>query len=865
MGEYADRFQAELVAVYEAAGRPTLERLVRLGREQSPPMQAADATISGWLTGRAVPGEAHTRYFLILAVFLQGRAVAQGGRYAARPEAWWQQLLLRARQERDAARGGRPRTGGAPAVASGPVTLPPAPAGFTGRTAELDKVLGWLEPVDGAAGDTAVAVVSAVAGMGGVGKTALAVHAAHQARLRGWFPGGILFADLRGYGHDHVGVGDVADRFLRALGVKAKDLPDAVEEKIDLWRLMLGTLAAQGRPLLAVLDNVRTPGQITALLPAAPHRALVTSRHNLSALPANRVDLTPLTPGDAVDLLERTLRVGGTGDGRVTTQRAAALRLVDLCGRLPLALRIIGALLRDEPDRPLDGQARELEDERTRLDALEYEGGDGQGRPLAVRASFELSYRHLTGPQSRVFRLLAAAPGPDISTTAGAILLGQDPVDARRMLASLARAHLLDTTSAGTLADGVRERWSMHDLIRLFADGLGLVHSSEDGRDTAVARLLDHYLLTAEAADSHLETRAAEPASDCFTGRDQALDWLESERVNLVAAAIMPAARRHPAGTRLFTALTSFFNRRRYFEDGIALNTAALADYRAIGDHRREGSALNNLGNLLRQVRRFDEALDAHTSAAAIFEEIGDHHAIGMAVNNVGLVLQELRRFDDAIEVHTAALAVFRATGDSHREAMVLNSLGSALREVRRFDEAIEAHTAALAGYRAIGDHYREGSALNNLGLALQQAGHFDEAIDAHTGAAAISRETGDRHGEGNALDNLGVILWMVRRFGEAIDAHTAAAAISRETGDRHGEGIAMDNLGLALRRVRRFDEAVTMHTAAVAIYQETGDHRRVGIALNSCAIAHNERWRLTVPTGYSDRGEGAAATPQKD
>ncbi|MFF2516990.1 tetratricopeptide repeat protein [Streptomyces sp. NPDC058086] len=807
MGEHADRFRAELATVYEAAGRPTLQKLVHLGQNQSPPISIADSTISGWLTGPAVPGEAHTRYFLALVTFLQAKAKASGGGYTERKPAWWQQLLLHARQDRNASRG-RPRTGsGTTAPPGGPVTLPPAPAGFTGRAAELEKVLGWLEPGDGRAGEAAAVVVSAVAGMGGVGKTALALQAAHQAHARGWFPGGILFADLRGYGHDPIGAGETADRFLRTLGVKAKDLPDTVERKVDAWRVMLDALAVQGRPLLAVLDNVRNPGQIAALLPGPPHRALVTSRHTLSVLPAQRVDLNPLTPDDAVDLLDRTLRAGSEDDGRATAQPADALRLVELCGYLPLALRIIGALLRDEPDRPLAAQAAELEDERTRLDAMEYEADDDEGRPLAVRASFELSYRHLTGPQLRTFRLLAAAPGTDISTTAAAALLGQTPLQTRRLLAGLARAHLLNgaTASAGMRPAGQGDRWAMHDLIRLFADALAPAHSDEDGRDTAVVRLLDHYLATAEAASTYMETRAGLPRSDLFTGRDQALQWLEMERLNLVAAAAAPPARRHPAGTNLFFALGQFLSWQRHFDDWISLTAEAVGVCRETGDRHREGMALTSLGAALHAVRRFDEAINAHTEAVALYIETRDLHSQAIALDNLGTVLTEVRRFDEAINAHTVAALMWRRTGNLHHEGMALNNLGLALQQVRRFDEAISAHTVAAAVFRETDDRHQEGGALTNLGTVLTEVRRLDEAISAHTDAAAIFRETGNLHHEGKTLNNLGLALQEMRRFDEAINAHTDAAAFLREVGDRHNEGKALNNLGAALAEVRRF------------------------------------------------------------
>ncbi|MEU5108219.1 tetratricopeptide repeat protein [Streptomyces sp. NPDC021354] len=846
MGEYGERFRAELTAVYEAAGSPTLMRLVRLGQEQKPPVKVAASTIHGWLNGPAVPGGTHTRYFLALTAFLQGRAAASGSSYVTRSQARWQELLRNAREERDAARGGRPRTVSAPvAQSSGPVTLPVAPADFTGRTAELKSALQWLEPRTTKEDKAAAVVVSAVEGMGGVGKTALALHAAHQARARGWFPGGILFADLRGYSHEPVGVGETADRFLRALGVRAKDLPDTVDEKVDAWRLMLESLAKQRQPLLAVLDNVRSAGQISALLPGPPHRALVTSRHSLSSLAAYRIDLAPLSPEEAVAVLNHALQAGDTGDSRVSAQQADALRLAKLCGYLPLALRIISALLRDEPDRPLADQAAELEDERTRLDAMAYDNDDDQGRPLVVRASFALSYRHLTSSEQRAFRLLAAAPGPDISTTAAAELLDQAPAQARRLLANLARARLLVFTTISSISLPVAdvERWAMHDLIRLFADELGRPHSDEDGRPTAVARLLDYYLATAEAAASHLQARAGQPHSEHLTTLEQALGWLETERVNLLSAATAPPSRHHALGAGLASTLGRFFTQRRYLEDWITLTTSALAICREHGDRHSEGTVLRNLGIAMREVRRFEEAIDAHNQAAAICREFGDRHGEGKALNSLGIDLREVGRFEEAIDAHRQAAAIFQEVGDRYSEGTALGNLGADLREVRRFDEAIDAHRQAAAICREFSDRYGEGTVLRNLGIAMRAVCQFEEAIDAHRQAAAIFQEVGDRYSEGTSLNSLGVDLREVRRFDEAIDAHNQAAAIFREFGDRNAEGAALQNLGVVLAAVYRFEEAIDAHNQAAAIFWETGDPYRERKAVRSGAVAHNERW----------------------
>ncbi|MFK0223468.1 ATP-binding protein [Streptomyces vinaceus] len=827
MADPAQRFWAELAAAYESAKRPTLKRLVRLGDQQSPPVKIAMSTLNGWLNGRTVPSRDHDRYVMALVGFLQREAVRAGSGYARRPEGWWQQLLAAARQEREAARGGRPATRAAsPGPPPGPVTLPADLVGFTGRAAELDLVLDLLDPDGGPGGGpggpaAAAVVVSAVAGMGGVGKTALAVHAAHQARERGWFPGGILFADLRGYSNGpQEEVGAVADRLLRALGVRVKDLP-GTDEKLDAWRLHLNALAAQGRPLLVVLDNVREPGQIGALLPAAPHRALVTSRHTLSSLPARRVELSPLSPADAVDLLDRTLC-----DARVTGQRDDALRLARLCGHLPLALKIIGALLRDEPVRCLTDQADELQDARDRLDLLAYDGNDDEGRPLAVRASLELSYQHLTEPQRRALRLLAAAPGADVSTTAVVALLGETAARARRLLAGLARIHLLEPAAAP-------DRWAMHDLVRLFADDLGRGEAASDGRGAALSRLLHHYLTTAQEADTHLWPEMARPASGTFTGRDQALAWLDAERSNLVAAAVTAPAH-HPAATGLAQALATYLTHFGLFTDSIRLSTVAAAVFREAGDRLGEGDALNTLGAALVSVRDCERAADIFRQVIGICRDADDRRHEAMALHNLGSALMRLERWPEAAETFHRALALFIETDDLFGQTQAMGSLAALAVEAGQPEHAVPILTEIVVLFRELDDRRSEGMALGNLGLALARLGRPDEAVTAYTDALAALRHAGDRLGEGTTLGSLGAILVESGRAEEAGRTLAEAVTVCRETGDRHGEATALTELGLLRYEERRFPEAVDHFTAAATLFGETGDRDHEASTLNS-------------------------------
>ena len=721
------------------------------------------------------------------------------------------------------------RLDAAPAVAAAPVALaqlPPVTAGFTGRDGELGLLAGLLDP-EGSAGPV---VVSAVAGLAGVGKTTLAVQAGYAARAQGWYRGGVLFVDLHGYDENPVGPAQALDALLRALGVAAAHIPPGAEERAGMYR---SVLAQASDPVLVIADNASAEAQVRPLRPGAgPHKMLVTSRHTLAGLDARLVDVTVLDETASIALLNMALRAARPDDHRITADEDAAGRLAGVCGGLPLALQITAALLKADPVLSVAELAGELATESVRLERLAYDDGSGTAAP-SVAAAFELSYRRLDETSARAFRLLPVNPGPDISTAAAAVLADRPVREVRMVLAGLARAHLAEA------APGLGGRWRMHDLLRLYAQQLSKEHADADGREQARDRLLGWYLDMADAADAHLRALPGTAVPDEFTDQDGALAWLDAERASLVAAVTMAAGTgRDHAAMRLPLALAEYLAWRRRFDDWIAVTTLSLDVARRLGDRRLEGDALTILGNALVEVRRFEEAITAHQDAAAIFRETGDRLGKGMALTNLGLALRQVRRFDEAITAHQEDLAICRETSDRHREGRALTNLGTALQEARRFDEAITAHQDAAAIYRETGDRLGKGRALNNLGLALRQVRRFDEAITAHQEDLAICRETSDRHGEGMALTNLGLALVEVRRFDEAITAHQDAAAICRETGDRHGEGMALDNLGLALVEVRRFDEAITAHQEALAIYRETGDRHSEGSALTNLGLA---------------------------
>ena len=678
------------------------------------------------------------------------------------------------------------RLDGARTAAAAPtalVQLPAVTAGFTGRDDDLAVLSGLLDPA-GAAGPV---VVSAVAGLAGVGKTTLAIQAGHGARRRGWFGGGVLFIDLHGYDDQPVEPSQALDALLRALGVPAEHIPPTVEERAGLYR---SVLAQVSEPVLVIVDNASSEAQVRLLLPGTgPHKVLVTSRHTLAGLGARLVDVTVLDEQASAQLLDTAIRAARPEDDRVSGDREAAGRLAKMCGGLPLALQIVAALLKADPALSASELAGELGVEQERLAKLAYDDGSKSGAP-SVAAAFDLSYRRLDDVPARVFRLLAVCSGPDVCTPATAVLADLPIGGARVVLAGLAQAHLVEA------AAGAAGRWRMHDLLHLYAQRLSEEHAEVDGREQARDRLLDYYLTMADAADDHLRALPGKAVPEEFTGQDGALAWLDAERASLIAAVTMAAETgRDQAALRLPLLLAEYLSWRRRFDDWIAITTISLDAARRLGDRRGEGDALTILGVALVEVRRFEGAITACQDAAAIYRATGDRHSEGITLGNLGNALRYVQRFEEAITACQDAAAIYRETGDRHGEGGALNNLGIALREVRRFEDAITAHQDAAAIYRATGDRHGEGAALNTLGIALQGARRFEDAITAHQDAAAIYRETGDRHREGSALNNLGNALQEVRRFEEAITAFQDAAAIYRETGDQYRESIALENL----------------------------------------------------------------------
>jgi tetratricopeptide (TPR) repeat protein len=731
---------------------------------------------------------------------------------------------------------------------------------FLGRDQEIASLLNLLEPPPAASANTIVSVIS---GLAGVGKTALVRHTASLALARGWFTAAV-FTDLRGYDPDpqvRVAPEQLFSSMLRAFGVSAVEIPTSSSEQATSYHQLLASMASRGHRVLLVLDNVSGPTQVSGLLPDAPiHRVLITSRHTLGELDnIGLLELDTLSESEAVAVLMEVARQRGPGDVRISRDRQKAEELVRLCGCLPLALRITGALLAEDPDLPLADFVGDLTDTKTRLEGLVY----GE---RAVSAAFDLSWQHLLERDEQAAKLfvwLPINPGPEISSEAAAALIGRSRQLTRRWLRVLRRGHLIEPgTSSG--------RWRMHDLLRLYAGGLGRLGPSDD-YSAAVDRLLRYYLAATDAAKNQVFD-FPQQGSRLFTDGEEALTWLDIERPNLTGTVLLAAeAGYQDLAVDLSLALSALLRLRRHFDDYVVTATAGARAAGLLDDPRRHAAAVSNLGLAPQEARLADEILASHQRDLTRCREAGDRSGEAWALVNLGTVLWTMGRYHDAIDIAQRTSKIFGELGDSLHEAWSLTMLGLALQKAGWTDRSIEAHEQACAIFRQAADQNGEAWSLNNLGDSLRAAKRFDEAIEVGQRASAIFREVGDRSGEGATLVNLGVALRGLRKFDEAVQALQQACKVFQEAGDRQREAGALGNVGITLRDMGRLDESIKAHEQARVIFRGIGDKHgeassltELGVALREARLASEARrhWTDAIEVfqeiGASDDAERA-------
>ncbi|HWS31271.1 MAG TPA: tetratricopeptide repeat protein [Actinoplanes sp.] len=639
-----------------------------------------------------------------------------------------------------------------------PAELPPATACLAGRAAALQS----LDRLLLGAGEGRPAPIVAISGGPGTGKTTLAVHWAHSAR--GHFPDGQLFVNLRGFHPSGpvVSADQVMRMFLESLGVAPGQIPQSPDGQGNLYRSLLAA-----RRVLVVLDNARDAEHVRPLLPGSGgSAAVVTSRNRLTGLVAvdggTAVGLSALTPEGAAELVSRRL-----GADRIAAEPEAAAEIGRLCGYLPLALAIVAARAVVQAELPLAAFVTHLRAERDRLDAL---GGDEA--TIDVRAIFSWSYGVLSPAAARLFRLLGTHIVTDIGPGAAAALAGC-PVDGvRAPLAELVRGSLLDETPDG--------RYTMHDLLRVYALETAAAEDPAAEREAATGRMLNHYVSRAVGASrGSVNPRLGSPpvAPAGFRDRDEAAAWFAAERQNLLTAQVTAdTAGLDEQAWWLGWALSGYLQRSGHWQDGAETSRIALFAARRLGDVQREIYADRNLGVAYARLGDFDKATPCYQRALTLYERCGDLAEAATTHLNLGWVAD--RRHDVAVALDHArqALALSRAVGDVRVEADALNTVGWYLIRLGEHRAALEPCREALALHLSIDHRAGQADTWDTIGYAHHHLGDHQQAVAAYREALPLYVAVSDRYHESLVLNHMG-------------DSHRAAGDVAA-AGDRWQEAL---------------------------------------------------------------------------
>ncbi|WP_435827393.1 tetratricopeptide repeat protein [Actinoplanes philippinensis] len=693
--------------------------------------------------------------------------------------------------------------------------FPPDLPGFTGRTSDVHRLRRALT-----AGGP---VVSTIEGMAGVGKTWLAVHVAHLLHAEKPYRK-VLFVNLRGFHHDPrqppADPAAVLDGFLRLLGVPGPKIPYDLPSRTRLYRQLLGDERS-----LVVLDNAADVDQVRPLLPAGP--VLITSRRSLAARqPTASVAVDVFSRPEALRFLRRGASSVAAGE-----DPEAATRIVELCGRLPLALGLVAAQIAGRPDWTLTDHAERL---RQRHQGQRLEDG--------VELAIDLSYQRLDAERQRLLRLLALHPAEDLDAYAAAALIDSDLDGARAGLRRLCDDHLIQAVGHG--------RYTLHDLIRVHATVRAHDHERPHEIRAALTRLFDYYLSTVAAAmnvlhpgdDGHRPgTPAAAPG---LSTPEAVVAWLDGEQSTLVGVAAYAAEHGWPAHALDLARTLSRYLSGAHNRVGVAIHEQAVRAARLAGDLRAQAKALTDVGGAHLRLGEATAAVSACEQAIDLFRRLGDPGGQAGAEIHLGNVELQLSNLAAAAAHHQRALALFAEAGDRTGEARALINLGVSHRRLGDLDAAIGYLTRGLTLHRDVGDGAGTADALNGIGHAETITGRYDAAGAHLREAVQLYRQLGSRNGEAGALDGLGLLHLRLGQPETASDYHRQSLVLTREIGNRGNEAWALNGLAECARALDQFGAARDHHEAALAIAAEIG--------------AEEQQARAYAGLGHVYAGQGA-------
>ncbi|MGW4727335.1 tetratricopeptide repeat protein [Streptomyces sp. NPDC004291] len=691
--------------------------------------------------------------------------------------------------------------------------LPARPPGFVGQAVAVQRLFAlWAETTIGRSR------VTALTGMPGAGKTALAVEAVYRARERGWFPGGVLWISLSERPLTAMAV-------LQALGVSPVVVPPHDGEAWLLCSALLHQVTGAGsQPALLVVDGISSAD--TALLShLAPGLSVLLTMRLPDSDGVDHIVVEPLSPAEAVTLLS------GPNGSSGETDTAALTDLAERCGRLPLALTLAAALLRTDPDLTAAGLADRMRQALVQTDVLAV--GD-----YSVRSALDWTHRQLRRGERDAFMFLGLMPGDEFSSEAMSVVTG---LPAERLLARFQGLNLMWSSGQGS------DRWQMHPLIKQYAADLCRRHRADEERIQALTRLMAYYEQYAREADAWTRTGRRNKRA-LFSSRQKAVGWLEAERRNLVAC--VDVCLRHGlvrTGAAIALSLAEFLTQTRHFDDLLHVMNAVLnSPVIDESDHYTRTAVLNNFAVAMATTGDFKAAMAALKDAERLEGEEADRpSAYALMLGNLGATLLVGRRLGDAVQVLKEAADHFKRNGDRSGLVQVLSNLGMALLDLGEVTDALmflhQAHD--LSRYTDVSVHDRA-VLLSTLGTAQLRGGQTEEGLGNLSLAAYEAGKMGEGGSQGAVLESLGRAMLEIRHFEEAIRLFSHAATLYSDLGDAQGQARADNNLGLALLENGQEVQALLRLERARETYLTTGDSVSAAQCLNNVGNALRRQGR---------------------
>jgi tetratricopeptide (TPR) repeat protein len=763
-------------------------------------------------------------------------------------------------------------------------SLPSDIQDFVGREAQQTTLLQWLRQVN-ALGRTAPVVVS-IFGMAGVGKSRLALRVLH--RLKDLFPDGQVYLDLHGADREPMSASQALLEVLRdGFGLEEKEIP--LEQRGR--ELQYRSLMAKKR-VVVLLDNALDEAQVTPLRPPGGTSAVVITSRGRLELDGESLHLKPMDIGTGSELGESEAllheivkRVSPT---RVTNDLGTARQIVELCGGLPLAIRIAAATLKmpQWEREPLAAYRDELANEATRLAKLENERVEkahpGQGR---VRASFNLSYIALHTELQQLFRYMGGLPGQDFGLAVAATVSEMQETEIETRLNCLIEAQVLERQN---------KRYQFHDLMRLFAreklepverealleqalnwysdaasywkDGLNplscrqlaqtIAVETEDSPSVAQLEQALHKIalnnFEAETGNWVLVIRQLE----CLEYLDKAValavnlssfydvksyweDWVTTHEI---AKACAEKTGNHVGMATTLTNLGSvYFNQGRW-EAAILTYEQSLQISREIGNRYGVANTLGNLGNVYLEQGRWDEAILAYEQSLQLKQELEDHLGAATTIMNLGNAYLKQGRWEDTVLAYEQSLKIKREWGDSYGMSQVFSNLGNVYFNQGRWNEAISAYEQALQISQELGNSYGISNNLGNLGIVYSNQGYWEKAISAYEQTLHLKHNLGDHLGVATAFSNIGDVYSKQGRWNDAIITYRQSLQISNSLGNHHGVAAILGCLGNVYFNQGKWDEAISTFIQSLQLKRELGDHQGEAKTLNDLGIVYLEK-----------------------